>query len=66
VEKLNCPKCGRKLKVTRTIRKKDFDIRYRKCPKCKKTYKTKEMMYDHGWNYKAIIDKIQDLVEDVD
>lgn len=50
--------------VKNTIFKKDFTIRYRQCPKCKKKFKTIEQVA-HGWDYKAICKKIKDELREV-
>lgn len=64
---MNCPVCGHKSCVLRTIFKKDFTVRYRKClnKKCKHRFKTMEQEAT-GWIYKTIVKKIQDIVKDVD
>jgi len=61
-----CPKCRGKTSVMRTIIKNDFTIRFRKCnnKKCNHKFKTKEMLTT-GWDYKSVVLKIKNLVDDI-
>lgn len=65
-DKIKCPKCNTKSRVTRTIFKRDFTMRYRQCNNKKCGYKFKTMEQIAGdWHYKTIVKKIKDLVREV-
>jgi ribosomal protein L37E len=59
-----CNKCGKKSYVTKTFFKKDFTIRYRQCSKCGNKFKTKEQI-SYGWDDRAVLRKVKELVKDV-
>ncbi len=63
---MRCPKCGEKSKVTKTIYKKEFTIRYRTCNnnKCKNRFKTMEQI-STDWVYKSIVMRMKDMLKDV-
>jgi len=60
-----CPKCGGKTYVTNSIEKKDFVMRYRKCKKCKKTFKTKEM-FSNEWIALQVLKSIKKQLNDME
>ena len=64
---IRCPKCSSKTLVDKTIYKRDFTIRYRKClnKKCGLRFKSIEQV-SKGWDYKKIVMKIKELVKDVE
>jgi len=61
---MKCPNCGSKTYVTKSIEKKDFVVRYRKCKKCGKSIRTREMK-DSDWMYKEILKKIKEHLDEV-
>lgn len=63
---MKCPKCGSKTYVTQTIHKKSKTFRYRICKnnQCKYRFKSVEMTAT-DWNYKAIVNNIKKLIDDV-
>lgn len=62
-----CPKCRHRSRVLKTFEKIHSVIRYRKCDnkRCNFKFKTTEMV-TQGWDYRTIIKKIKEVVEDVD
>jgi len=61
---MRCQRCNGDTQVIRTINKKHFILRYRKCKKCGLIKRTKEM-YDSGWDYKNVIKEIKKIVDEV-
>jgi len=61
---MNCPNCGGKTYVTNSFDKKDFVVRYRRCKRCNKTFKTREMK-DSDWVYKEILKKLKKQLDEV-
>ena len=63
---MNCPHCGSRTYIVKTILKNDRVFRERKCSskKCKYRMRTTEMESE-GWRYKDIVKKIKALVIDV-
>jgi len=59
---MNCPKCGKRTEVTRTIIKEGRVFRYRICRACKYRFKTIETVAD-GWDYKGIVKQIKSLID---
>jgi len=61
-----CPKCNSKSSVKKTIFKKDFTVRYRRClnNKCGHRFKTTETIAT-GWDYKSICRKIKEQLREV-
>ena len=62
---MQCPKCFSKTIVLKTIHKRDFTVRYRKCVKCNFKFTTKEDI-SSNWNYKAIVREIKKLLENIE
>ena len=63
---MKCPKCGSRTYVVKTMMKKDFTIRIRKCTKrsCGYKFETIEQL-STGWDYKNIIKNIKEMIKDV-
>jgi len=61
---MDCPKCGGKTEVEKTIIKRDKVFRYRRCKKCKNRFKTVEIISD-GWDYKGVLKKIKAMIEEM-
>ena len=61
-----CPKCRSKSRVTKTFFKFGKTIRYRKCnnKKCGHPFQSTEYV-TYGWDDRAILLKIQELVREV-
>ena len=64
---MQCPKCGSRSVVLKTIHKKDFTVRYRKCisRSCNYRFTTKEEI-SSNWNFKSIVKEIKRLVDNID
>jgi len=61
---MNCPICTDKALVGNTIYKRGKIFRYYKCKSCQHKFKTIEMLAE-DWNYKAIVMKIKEMVEEL-
>ena len=61
---MNCPKCGSKTEVEKTIIKKEKTFRYRRCKKCGYRFKTVETISD-GWDYKGLLKEIKAMIESI-
>jgi len=61
---VNCPKCQSRTSVNKTIIKRDFVVRFRKCNKCNYKFKTKELATT-GWDYKQIVLDIKDMLKNI-
>ena len=63
---IKCPKCDSKSRVLKTIFKRGFTMRFRKCnnKKCGFKFKSKETI-DLGWDYKSICKKLKDELREV-
>ena len=64
---MNCPQCGySKTSVINSISKESFTKRYRKCNKssCGHRFTTTERL-ESDWDYKMIVLKIKQLLNDV-
>jgi hypothetical protein len=61
-----CPKCGNNTRIIKTIDKKNFVVRYRKCTnkRCNNKFNTKEITFTE-WNYKRTLEKIKDILREV-
>jgi transcriptional regulator NrdR family protein len=59
-----CPKCNNDTEVINTKNEDQQVIRYRQCISCKYRFKTLETQPD-GWDYKAIVSNIKNIVENV-
>ena len=56
--KMICPKCGHKnIPVYKVISKKSKNYRYRKCSKCKFSFRTIESS-QYTWNYENLYKRI--------
>lgn len=61
---MDCPKCGSRTEVDRSIYKKDQVYRYRRCKTCQYRFKTVEMISD-GWDYKGVLKNIKAMIENI-
>ena len=63
---MECPRCGAKTYVTKSIAKRHFVKRYRVCSKkrCKWRFTTTELI-SSDWDYERILKKVYELVKDV-
>ena len=61
---MKCPKCGAKTYVTKSIEKKSFVVRRRKCNRCNRSFKTREMQ-DSDWMYKEILKDIKHQLDEI-